>query len=319
MFSVGDWVEVLSPDQVLATLDGNGALEQLPFMPEMLFACRRRYRVMMRAERTCARGLGPGERPIRRLDHTIVLDGQRCNGEWHGGCQLGCMLFWKEAWLKRVPGPAAEEGSVGAARTVSLRIHQPSDPSAFYCQGTQLARATKAGDPPWNPMQYVRMVRVRTLTLPQLVGMGARIVGRKVARSVHPPRPRTGPARDEVLGLQPGEWVRVRSKAEIQNTLDAKGTLRGLSFMGHYDVYCGKTMRVRERVERILVEETGQIRTIHNTVLLEGAVCPRHQGCARGMPPLWREAWLERVAEPRRPRTVPDDLADPAANTSTGA
>ena len=36
MFSVGDWVEVLSPVEIQATLDADSAFEHLPFMPEML-------------------------------------------------------------------------------------------------------------------------------------------------------------------------------------------------------------------------------------------------------------------------------------------
>jgi len=32
----GDRVELRSPAEILATLDGNGALDGVPFMPEML-------------------------------------------------------------------------------------------------------------------------------------------------------------------------------------------------------------------------------------------------------------------------------------------
>ena len=32
----GDWVEVRSKEEILATLDENGRLEDLPFMPQML-------------------------------------------------------------------------------------------------------------------------------------------------------------------------------------------------------------------------------------------------------------------------------------------
>ncbi len=27
--------------------------------------------------------------------------GSRCDGTAHGGCQTACLLYWKEAWLKR--------------------------------------------------------------------------------------------------------------------------------------------------------------------------------------------------------------------------
>ncbi len=32
----GDCVEVLSPREILQTLDGDGTLDKLPFMPEMM-------------------------------------------------------------------------------------------------------------------------------------------------------------------------------------------------------------------------------------------------------------------------------------------
>ncbi len=41
----GDWVEVKSADEILATLDAQGCYEALPFMPEMLQYCGRRFRV----------------------------------------------------------------------------------------------------------------------------------------------------------------------------------------------------------------------------------------------------------------------------------
>src|SRR6267142_1519493 len=45
----GHWVEVRSADEILATLDDRGALDALPFMPEMLQYCGKRFRVFKRA------------------------------------------------------------------------------------------------------------------------------------------------------------------------------------------------------------------------------------------------------------------------------
>ena len=49
----GDWVEVRSREEILATLDENGRLENLPFMMEMFEYCGRRLRVYKRADKTC--------------------------------------------------------------------------------------------------------------------------------------------------------------------------------------------------------------------------------------------------------------------------
>ena len=50
---VGEMVEVKSEAEILATLDHEGRLESLPFMPEMLKYCGRRFPVFKRAEKTC--------------------------------------------------------------------------------------------------------------------------------------------------------------------------------------------------------------------------------------------------------------------------
>ncbi len=301
MFIPGDWVEVRPLREILSTLDGNQALEDLPFMPEMLPFCGRRFRVLVRAERTCARGLPAGTAPMRRLDRAVTLEGLRCDGASHGGCQLGCTIYWKEAWLRSVPDGEVARGRV-AEPPVELRATRKADPAVYFCQGTELARATRATGPRWDPLQYVRILRVRTLPPRELLGMLVRTGWRKAERTVRSRLPRSadGRASQGALALQPGEWVQVKGKEEILHTLDAKGSTRGLSFSSDMYDFCGRTLRVTRRIETILREETGALRSVRDTVTLEGADCRRHMGCARQMPLLWREAWLKRVQPPRR-------------------
>ena len=97
-----EWVEVRSKEEILRTLDKNGRLDGLPFMPEMFEFSGRRFRVYRRAHKTCDtvndyKGL--------RMERAVHLEGSRCDGRAHGGCEAACLLFWKEAWLKKVPGP----------------------------------------------------------------------------------------------------------------------------------------------------------------------------------------------------------------------
>src|SRR5262245_33997177 len=111
----GEWVEVRTREEILATLDQHGRLENLPFMSEMLQYCGRRFRVFKRADKTCDNIQGWS---IRRLEHSVLLAGVRCDGAGHGGCQAGCLIFWKEAWLKRAPNAGTyveQAGSRGAA------------------------------------------------------------------------------------------------------------------------------------------------------------------------------------------------------------
>ena len=105
---------------------------------------------------------------------------------------------------------------------------------------------------------------------------------------------------DEVLGLQPGEWVEVKSAEEIRDTLDWRGMVRGLYFMDEMWRYCGQRFRVLKRMEHLMVERTGAMRTIKNTVLLDGTVCDgaAHDGCDATCQHMWREVWLRRVDGP---------------------
>jgi hypothetical protein len=107
-----------------------------------------------------------------------------------------------------------------------------------------------------------------------------------------------GPTPEGRLNLQPGELVRIKSKAEIERTLNRKNRNRGLSFDGNMSPYCGRTARVRATVTKIIDERTGEMTHFSNEcVLLEGVVCTGEymQFCPRRIYPYWRELWLERV------------------------
>lgn len=102
------------------------------------------------------------------------------------------------------------------------------------------------------------------------------------------------------LRLQPGEWVEVRSVKEIFDTLDAKGNLKGLRFVPEMVKFCGKRFRVYKRLDKIILEATGELRRIKTpTVLLEEVFCDgtAHGGCDRSCFCFWREQWLKRVPE----------------------
>jgi hypothetical protein len=107
----------------------------------------------------------------------------------------------------------------------------------------------------------------------------------------------------EVLNLQPGEVVQVRSRNEIMRTIDAFRKNRGLSFDVEMEPYCGKTYRVLRRVQKIIDEKTGKMINIsRDCLILEGVACGGclSRGrlfCPRSIYPYWREIWLRRVSE----------------------
>jgi hypothetical protein len=101
----------------------------------------------------------------------------------------------------------------------------------------------------------------------------------------------------QVLRLQAGELVEVKSPEEIARTLDATGKNRGLGFMPEMWEYCGVQLRVLKKVEKICLENTPRtVRRLENTVILEGAYCKGSGiGCDRACFYFWRESWLKRV------------------------
>ncbi len=107
----GQLVGVRSLGEILATLDADGKLEGMPFMPEMVPFCGKTFRVFRRAERTCVETFG-----MRSMNSAVFLDGLRCDGSAHGGCQRGCLFFWKEAWLQPARESAVSSGQSAVTR-----------------------------------------------------------------------------------------------------------------------------------------------------------------------------------------------------------
>ncbi len=311
-FHCGDIVTVRDLSEIVATLDADGALEGLPFMPEMAKCCKRSFRVYRRAERTCVEGAdGP-----RRMENTVFLEGLRCDGTAHDGCQRGCLFFWKEAWLR----PAAKEGATSTGSPAAAATDLPTRrDSRYYCQSTELAKATM-DLAPGNVRYYLRDLWAGETTVRRVVHMVwlafLGFVWRRVFGEEFYRRP-TGPQKKTTvvaLGLQPGELVEVRSVKEIQATLDAYGRNRGLSFEREMLACCGRRYRVLRPLEKMISEISGRMITVRNTVILEGAACRGIcvQNCPRANHFFWREAWLKRVPDGTRDH---DGLPDSAAQS----
>lgn len=110
------------------------------------------------------------------------------------------------------------------------------------------------------------------------------------------------PKRETAPGLKEGDLVRVRSLKEIFGTLDNQDKLLGLRFTPEMAKFCGKTFKAYKRIDKIIIETTGELRKIKTpTVLLEGVFCDgkAHGGCDRSCFCFWREVWLEKIIAPR--------------------
>jgi hypothetical protein len=333
----GDVVRVRSHAEILATLDASGRLDGLPFMPEMLRFCGQTFGVYRRADKTC-NTIGPGEH--RRLHDTVHLEGLRCGGEAHGGCQAACLLYWKERWLEPLgvidPSSTADASSVtGAPATMAAQADavaatppvsllpavsssidelaartraddgQPETEPVYTCQATEVVRASTVL-PWWDVRQYARDVRTGNAgPLEVVVGLAKWLfvaVQQRLTGSTVPfLHGRLAVTPRIVSGLQAGDRVRVKTKREIEATLDARNRNHGLSFDAEMLRYCGREMRVLKRVERLIDERTGKMRSIPNDCLiLDGAICTSeyHRFCPRSIFPYWREVWLTKIEGP---------------------
>lgn len=295
----GDVVRVRSLREVVATLDGDGTLQALPFMPEMAAFCGKQFRVYRRLEKTCVEGYG-----ARVLADTVILAEARCDGSAHDGCQRHCALLWKEAWLQRVErgaaSAAAAQAQVQAGAAPAWRTK--SGPDRYFCQSTELGKATKYLFPisvkrctaEYCARNFDWRKCLQFLWIPLVVKIKTKLFGLRAVQPVGA----SDQTPAEELGLQPGEWIEVKTPAEIGLTLDRRGRNRGLAFTPQMLPFCGRRYRVRSRVDRAILEETGAMRQFKNTVILEEAVCDGHTilgGCARDVYHYWREIWLRRV------------------------
>jgi hypothetical protein len=353
LFSAGALVRVRTREEILGTLDGQGRLEDMPFMPEMLRFCGQSFRVAKRAHKTCDFINKTG---VRALPRAVHLEGLRCDGSAHGGCQAECTLFWKDAWLepagtpsRPAPVPPGQTGVNEAQLQTATQAPGtgPGEPDpAYVCQATLLPEFTQPLSP-WNPRQYVE--DYRSGNVPSLasflgraayrgfdglinlgVGLGRplrwcydqsqRMRGRRALYPGTPGRVPVGvttPTR--ALNLQPGELVRVKDHGAILETLDQYGRNRGLSFSAEMSPYCGRTFRVRGRVNRILNEKTGRMLRMKNEcIILDTVVCHAQFNknmifCPRATYSYWREIWLERVAPASGPAA---SSAQPAGATA---
>jgi hypothetical protein len=151
----------------------------------------------------------------------------------------------------------------------------------------------------WNLKRYVWYVRV--LGFSRFVSRMLRSSRFYNYASGKKPNATNDRVKGEKLNLKSNEWVEVRLEREIFDTLDAQGKFKGLRFTPEMSKFCGRRFRVYKRLDKILLEATGELRRIKTpTVILEGVFCDgsAHGGCDRSCFCFWREEWLKHVKPP---------------------
>lgn len=335
----GDWIVVRSKEEILATLDARARLDELPFQPEMFEFCGKRMRVAKVAHKTCDNIEKTGG---RSMPDAVHLEGGRCDGAAHGGCQADCVFFWKEAWLRRAddetsgapPVPGISEVDVQRAALAPGQENE-ADP-VYSCQTTALFEATTLLRW-WDVRQYIRDITsgnhktshmlklLIAATYRNLVGLGIGyrfLVGfynRVQKLRGGRPFPYGGgyvpegqPTPTEILDLRPGEWVEVKSPEEIRATLTKDGFNRGMRYDMEMLKYSGSRFRVQMRVDRLINERTGKMMQMKNPCIqLENVYCraectPLRLGCPRASNTYWREIWLRRLDSTSGARLEPN-------------
>lgn len=336
MLRAGDMVEVRSKEEILAMMGPDGCVDRLPFMPEMLQYCGRRFRVAAIAHKTCDTAtLLMG----RRMRDAVFLEDLRCDGSAHGGCQARCLLFWKTAWLRPVngsakPDPPPRPAQQRMATCSELRLTEATHSITAGGQPRYVCQATEhwAASEPLRPMaishfaadlrtgnaklgDIFRVVSLRLVWRLRELPFGWRVskwlydrLHRLLMGRPNPYRegtiPEGAPTPGEKLDLQPGEWVEVKSHDEILKTITARLENRGLKYNVEMTPVCGRRYRVAQRVEKIIEEKSGRMMTFKNPcITLEGVYCralytPYSLLCTRRAPPFFREIWLRRAPAP---------------------
>lgn len=297
-FRAGQTVRVRAASEIAGTLDPEGKLDGMPFMPEMAALCGREFKVLRNVFKTCVEG-----HRYRRLEEVVILEDGRCDGGAHGGCQRRCHFFWKHAWLEPADAPRKAVEDPGADWTAA---YPTLVGDRYVCQSTELLTATKPLSK-WDLRHLLQEFSIGELSFRKLVyiiftvGMNNLLwrLGRKPLRAV------VGTRENMVRGdldLAPGELVEVRSMDEILMTLDENGKNFGLSFGQDMRDFEGLRFFVELRIQRFINEQTGKMIRMEHTVLLRNNYCtgPCSWNCPRNNPYYWRESWLKRVPDPTK-------------------
>src|SRR5438552_14608331 len=198
-----------------------------------------------------------------RTDDVVLLDGLRCSGAEHDGCQKACMIFWREAWLSKVEDTvSSQETRRDPQSTLShidsdgreklrARLKTLSGPKTYFCQASELLNATNELSR-WErfgkSFSEVHAGNCSSLEMAQRIGIWVfwrirRVFLGAYARGTNKSTAAGG------INLQPGAWVEVEPMESITETLNESAHNRGLYFTPAMRVLCGEQHRVEKKVD----------------------------------------------------------------------
>ncbi len=100
------------------------------------------------------------------------------------------------------------------------------------------------------------------------------------------------------IPFESGDLVWVRSREEIDATLDPFKELKGCAFLPDMYQYCDTQQRVLKSMQYFIDERDYKRKKVRGVILLEDVICngtPAFGACDRCCFLFWREEWLKRV------------------------
>ena len=343
---VGDTVRVRAAGDPAMRVDADGCTDGLPCMDEQRRFAGQRARVYRVVDKIYDFGRS---RQMRRLPDAVLLAGLRCDGRGHGGCEAGCYLLWKGAWLQRVTGVADAVGGIGAqepaqiaSATASHATSQdaaqdaaraaapgaratPADASPTPADPVYRCQLTELTDASWPVQRLDHALPLRSWVVGNISAAAAAVaLATRAFNTVQqlrggacfpamPPRASAGTAAREAAPPEVGAWVTIRPLAQIAATLDANSKMRGLWFDRDMAKFGGQSFRVRGHVWRIIDVKSGRMIAMKRPcIVLDGVDYTgefQHGGEQHEFL-YWRSEWL--ASQPAR-QGAPASAGDPAA------
>lgn len=228
-------------------------------------------------------------------------------------------MFWKAAWLKRLthngyaPALLASADEEPLLERLGGTTYGDSDGMVRYmCQATEVNAASRPL-PARELKQYLWDVYSGNVTFGEFVRIMTKAVFNRYqrwsaahlppalringGRRLHHVQGRQSRSPTATLDLKIGDRVRIRSRDQIEATLNRHNGNRGLLFDSEDATWCGTTSTVIDRVERFIDDQTGgMIEMKSDCLMLDGVVCRGEywRMCPRRLSTYFREIWLER-------------------------
>ncbi len=166
-----------------------------------------------------------------------------------------------------------------------MNTHEP-------VEGCQLTRMPNAFEKIPLTDQFARFLRKIFWAVRRRIEHVLTVVARRLKR--YPFTADQAPS----VEINAGDLVRVRSKDEIEATLNTWNEYKGCAFIDDMWDYCETTQRVFKKVRNFIDERDYRMKRVKGLVILENVYCQgtRVLGkCDRSCFFFWREEWLEKI------------------------